>query len=1238
MLFSEGTYQVEASDLTKKGHYWPFLQLDEEGHILDCFCSCPEAEKTKSCVHLAAAYNKIFNGYPAPLHVRFRDSLWNHLCLLASRRHGYDSKALKGKNQVFEAKSATGKFLFSVKGLTPKGKKFLQEILFNRAVETEETSLKFSNLPPEEIALWKEGKPSEQLQYELSFWSDLAKWMMAIQEDKEKYSIEFDEEKGALPHWIHIRFSSLSVSFYIAEANWSQLIPALSSVDSPLPVHEFQEHKIDAIRYDVEHRLFRIEKTFLPEKIARTPDAEFPEAIEVGEWMYVPKTGFFPQRIDPIFKQDEIPREKIGSVLHKHSLILQKYLVNEKIHLSGVKAQYHVHFDSEENLHIACYVFEKGDLQMPDSAYFGPWAYIQGKGFYLLENLLFEGVEKVIPRAQMNDFINRHRVWLGGFEGFQTHVFTIESQLHFTVSKEGFLRFEASIEMMDSSEEIIDFGEWIYLKGKGFFAKRIGRGGSLIRPGSIVHKAEIASFIRVHREELEALKGFFSSKCPLEKSGLEVFLNEGGRIVIRPHFQFVPPYEASQVQIFGEYTYADGEGFYEIPYDKRVPDAYVKEKVIPTADEAYFVLYELDALKACIFTIQKELRKPKDFHLRVQRLQRSGRTKAAEWLLEGVFETEVGKVDLFDVWQAVQDNKRYLFSTAGLLLLKHPRFNWFKNIPKKRWLKGGKQLRMTTMEWLRLTVFEDVRPPPGTTSEENSTRSLIQKLDSFQTDQQVDLSGFKSDLRSYQEVGVRWLWFLYLHGLSGLLCDEMGLGKTHQAMGLIAAAYNQSKAPKSEEGELKAEKLRTSGKILVVCPTSVIYHWEELLKNFLPGVRVLVFYGISRKLASFEENSDILLTSYGTLRSEKQALSQIEFEIAIYDELQIAKNAQSQTHKALKKIKANMRLGLSGTPIENRLLELKALFDVVVPGYMPQEAHFKELFVNPIEKNQDTEKKSLLSRLIKPFILRRKKSEVLLELPEKIEEIAYCDLSEEQQELYKKTFLLHKEALIKDLENQSKPVPYLHVFSLLSSLKQICDHPCLITKDYSEFQKHKSGKWDLFIELLQEVRDSGQKLVVFSQYLHMLDMMEAYLKEHKIGYAGIRGSTRNRKEQLEHFKTDPKCEVFLASLQAVGVGVDLVSASVVIHYDRWWNPARENQATDRVHRIGQNRGVQVFKMVTKGTIEEHIHRLIEKKLTLMEGVIGFDEQDHIKGLDREELLQLLWLINKDIEEDTSLST
>src|SRR5581483_11305352 len=339
VLFSEGTYQVEISDLKKKEQYWPFLQLDNEGNSLDFFCSCAEAEKKKTCCHLAAAYQKIFNDFPLPLHVRFRHSLWNHLCLLASRRHGYEASVMKENDGGYEAKSATGKLLFVVKGLNPKGKKRLKDILFHRVIETEETSLKFSNLPLEEISLWKEGRPSHSLQYELSFWSDLAKWMMAMQEDEEKYGIRFEKHENALPQWVHIRFSSLAISFYIAEANWPQLIPSLSSVDSPLPVHEFQDYKIKAIRYDVERRVLQIEKTMLSQSLQDSLPIEESQGIDVGQWVFIAERGFFPRRIDPIFKQDEIPQERIGSVLHKYPLILQKYLVGTKIHLTEVKAQ-----------------------------------------------------------------------------------------------------------------------------------------------------------------------------------------------------------------------------------------------------------------------------------------------------------------------------------------------------------------------------------------------------------------------------------------------------------------------------------------------------------------------------------------------------------------------------------------------------------------------------------------------------------------------------------------------------------------------------------------------------------------------------------------------------------------------------------------------------------------------------------------------------------------------------------
>lgn len=1207
VLFSEGTYQIEVIDPQDKEVYWPFIQIEDEGKVLDKFCTCKAAEKG-SCPHLAASYQKIYNGKSEPLHVRFRDSLWNQLCQIASNRHGYDTSLLKEEKEVYRASSVTGKKLFQVRGTDSAGSARLQEILVNRALETEETSLKFSNLSAEELTLWRQGRPSHHLCYELSFWSDLAKWLMLLQEAETPCDIEFIYKEDPLPKWIEIKFPGVEVGFYLADVNWPQIIPALATVKSPLFVEEFSYQKIREITYDPQGKRFLLQFSEMKEK--EKGSAPPFEGIPIGEWVYVPHQGFYAGKVDPHLQADVIPESSIAAVLQKHPKVIQKYLVRTKISRDTLKPRYHLYFDQERNLHITCYLFEPGDLQKETSAFFGSWAYIENLGFYHLENLLFEGLEKIIPQEKLTDFINRHRHWLQAYEGFQTHVSSVESHLAYTVSKEGVLSFEAHLDFFEEGEEIFDFGDWLYIKDRGFYAKTTGRSGMMLQAGMRVPSQEVSRFIHFYRDELDPIPHFFAARSPLEKTGVNVLINENGRIEVTPVNTFRGGYDPSKVRFFGDFTYVEGEGFYEITAENRVPDAFQEKRVIDSASEPYFIAYELEVLRPCIFLLDPRLAKPKSLVLQIRKLRRDEKAKTGEWLAELEYVSEHGSVPAVDVWQALSTNKGYMFSDAGLILLKGTRYSWLKGISKRRWLRQGKQIRLSTMEWLRLSIFEDVKPP----LEDPESCRLIEEMQSFDSTKPLDLLGLKSDLRAYQETGVRWLWFLFTHGLSGLLCDEMGLGKTHQAMALLAASANYDKK-----------------KYLVVCPTSVIYHWEGLLSRFLPGLRVRVFYGIQRTLEEFEEEADVLLTSYGTLRSEKKLLSKVGFEIAVFDEVQIAKNARSQTHRSLKMIDAKMRLGLTGTPIENRLAELKALFDLVVPGYMPQDSAFKEFFINPIEKGQDPEKKALLARLIRPFILRRKKSEVLLELPEKTEEIAYCDLSKEQDELYKNVFNTHKQQLIQDLADESKNVPYVHIFSLLSSLKQICDHPCLVSKQIDDYKQHASGKWDLFVELLQETRESGQKLVVFSQYLLMLDIIKAYLKEHKIGFAEIRGSTKNRKEELDRFREDPSCEVFVASLQAAGVGIDLVSASVVIHYDRWWNPARENQATDRVHRMGQNRGVQVFKMVTKNTIEEHIHHLIESKMALMEGVIGFDDQDQIKGLDRAELLKLLQEIQIDIE-------
>ncbi len=1214
-LFSDGTYQIEMYDPKTKTSFWPFFHINDSGKILDCFCTCKAAEKKKSCAHLAAAYQLIFRGHAEPLHVRFRGSLWNQLSLIGSQRHGYESSSLKTEKNGFEAHSVTGKRLFYISPLNEKSRKRLEKLFFERPIETEETSLKFSNLPHSELTLWKQGRPTPKLKYELSFWADLAKWWMLLQDAGVPYEIEFIYEDNPLPKWIQVSFKEFTFGFYLAEVNWPKIIPALATVKSPLTVSELSYLTLEKISYDPQKREMHLD--FKGQKEGSQSEAKLQEGIEIGEWLFVAKKGFYPGRLDPLLSEKVISQKRLAALLQKHAKLVKKYLAGTTLELEEITAQYELFFDERLTLHIRCFVFEPGDLQKPTSAYFGPWVYVEGKGFFHLQNLFFEGVEKIVSKPLVGDFISRHRHWLAAFEGFQTHPSSLESHLTYALLPDSSLRFDTRVEFAEEAGEIIDFGEWIYVKGRGFYAKRTGRTGAKLRNGLRVPAHEISTFIKGHFEELEQIPNFYSEDTPLEKSGLKLSFNEDQRILVQPESILKNGYTADQVHFFGDFTYVKDEGFAEIPPDCKLPDTYQKDRVIDEASEPYFISYELDLLTPFIISSDPRLRKPKTLSLRILQIKRDPRAKQAQWLVDFVYESDVGTTSVYEIWQGLTENKRYVFTTAGLIFLRQMRFAWLKNLPKKRWLKGGERLKLSTLEWLKLSVSEEIQDPKGSSKEAKSSRQLLEEFRSFQSDELVNLDGFQSRLRPYQEIGVRWLWFLYTHGLSGMLCDEMGLGKTHQAMGLLASINN---------AQIK-EAEKDKKKYLVVCPTSVIYHWEDLLKRFLPQFRVSVYHGLGRRL---EDHYDILLTSYGTLRSEKKPLAKIQFEVAIFDEIQSAKNPHSQTHRALKEILAHMRLGLTGTPIENRLLELKALFDLIVPHYLPGEALFKENFVNPIEKSQDPEKKFLLSRLIKPFILRRKKAEVLLELPEKIEEISYCALSEEQRTLYRETVAARREALEKEFRDPSKPVPYLHIFSLLSTLKQICDHPCLISGDIADYHKHSSGKWDLFVELLDEVRDSGQKLVVFSQYLNMLDIIELYLKEKKIGFAGIRGNTKDRREQLERFRDDPKCEVFVASLQAAGVGIDLVSASVVIHYDRWWNPARENQATDRVHRIGQKRGVQVFKMVTKSTIEEHIHQLIEKKLTLMEGVIGFDESDQIKGLDSEELRQLLSLMSQDV--------
>jgi SNF2 family DNA or RNA helicase len=279
--------------------------------------------------------------------------------------------------------------------------------------------------------------------------------------------------------------------------------------------------------------------------------------------------------------------------------------------------------------------------------------------------------------------------------------------------------------------------------------------------------------------------------------------------------------------------------------------------------------------------------------------------------------------------------------------------------------------------------------------------------------------------------------------------------------------------------------------------------------------------------------------------------------------------------------------------------------------------------VKPIENQKDEEKRAQLSNLISPFMLRRKKESVLKDLPPKIEDTRTCTLSEDQVKLYRDAVSHKGDELMKNLKQEEKTIPYIHIFALLNLLKQICNHPSLVQGEIDDYQDLQSGKWDLFRELLEESLQSGQKVVIYSQFLAMISIMEKYLTEKEIDFVSLTGKTVNREKVIDRFNRDPACRVFVGSLKAGGVGIDLVAASVVIHYDRWWNAAKEDQATDRVHRIGQKRGVQVFKLVTEGTLEEKIAALILKKRNLMDSVIGESDPAVMKSFTRKELIELL---------------
>lgn len=480
-----------------------------------------------------------------------------------------------------------------------------------------------------------------------------------------------------------------------------------------------------------------------------------------------------------------------------------------------------------------------------------------------------------------------------------------------------------------------------------------------------------------------------------------------------------------------------------------------------------------------------------------------------------------------------------------------------------------------------------------------------QKLLSFDSVTPVPVpANISATLRHYQESGFHWLNFLDEFGWGGCLADDMGLGKTLQVLTLLQQLKNK--------GELKT--------CLVVMPTTLIFNWNNEIEKYTEGLKVLTHRGVDRDVNhDVFAQYDIVLTTYGTLRSDISDFKDFEFHYIILDESQAIKNPSSQISKAVRVLKAKNRLVMTGTPIENNTFDLYAQLEFLNPGFLGSQDFFRSEFATPIDKNANEEKAKELRKLIAPFVLKRTKEEVAKDLPEKTETILYCEMGKDQRKVYDAFRHKYRDQIINKIEKDGISKSGFLILEGLLKLRMICDSPALVANDESDFG-NSSVKLD---ELVREISENAghHKILVFSQFLKMLDLVKQELVALNIPYEYLDGQTTDRKDRIENFQNDDNVRVFLMSLKAGGVGINLTEADYVYLVDPWWNPAVEQQAIDRTHRLGQKKNVFAYKMICKDSIEEKIMLLQDKKKTLASNLIDV-EKNIMKKLNKEDIEML----------------
>ncbi|MFK7849919.1 MAG: DEAD/DEAH box helicase [Akkermansiaceae bacterium] len=484
---------------------------------------------------------------------------------------------------------------------------------------------------------------------------------------------------------------------------------------------------------------------------------------------------------------------------------------------------------------------------------------------------------------------------------------------------------------------------------------------------------------------------------------------------------------------------------------------------------------------------------------------------------------------------------------------------------------------------------------------------LRKRLEDFsKLDRMDEPEGVRATLRDYQKSGFQWMQFLSKHGLHGILADDMGLGKTLQTL-----------------THLMAEKAsgRNGGKpSLVVAPTSVVPNWRAEAVKFVPGLRVLVLNGPDRKkYYRSVPHADLVITSFALLQRDVERLLDFKFHVMILDEAQYIKNPRAKVAQAACRVLANHRLCLSGTPVENHLGELWSLMHFLVPGFLGKEDAFNRNFRKPIEDEGDTDKNALLKKRIAPLVLRRTKDQVAKELPPKTEMVHLIELHSEQKDLYETVRATMDKRVRQAIAAKGIEQSQIVFLDALLKLRQICCDPRLLPADFAAGVK-KSAKLDFLSELLTTLIEEGRRILIFSQFTTMLSLIEEHLIRTNVAYLKLTGGSKDRGQLVEQFQSG-KFPVFLISLKAGGTGLNLTAADTVIHFDPWWNPAAEAQATDRAYRIGQDKPVFVHKLLCQETVEERIHRLQIEKAKLADGILA--DADVVRKLDASMVRDLL---------------